>query len=87
VDLIFKNPWECKRFSARRLTSNNRISNKNWKRQTLDHFLRNLRTTASIEYTPGSGRSRAQSPRAGDSIAAVTLRDVQCDAVMTSSSH
>jgi len=29
----------------------------NWKRRTLGHFLQRLRTTVSVELTPGSSRS------------------------------
>jgi len=56
-DKIFiKNPWKCKRFSARRLLRE--YSNKNRKRQTLDEFMRRLRTTGSIERKARSGRPR-----------------------------
>jgi len=56
-DKIFiKNLWECKRFSARRLLKE--YPNKNWKRRTLDDFLRRLHTTGSIKRKAGSGHPR-----------------------------
>jgi len=65
--LLIKNLWERKGFSSRRLTKE--FPNKNWKRRTLDNFLRKLRTTGMIERTAGSGRP--QSVRTADNIAAV----------------
>jgi len=52
--ILIKNLWECKRFSVRRLLRE--FPNKNWKRRTLDDFLRRLHTTGSIERKAGSGR-------------------------------
>ena len=63
--ILIKNLWECKRFSARRLMKE--FPNKNWKRRTLDDFLRKLRTTGSIERTAGSDRPRLS--RTADNIA------------------
>jgi len=65
--LLIKNLWECKGFSYRRLIKE--FPNKNWKRCTLDDFLRKLPTTGMIEGTAGSGR--LQSVRTADNIAAV----------------
>ena len=65
--ILIKNMWECKNYSSRRLI--NEFSNKNWKRRTLDDFLRKLRTTGSVERAAGSGRPR--SSRTEDNIAAV----------------
>ena len=63
--ILIKNLWQCKGFTARRLMKE--FPNKNWKRRTLENYLRKLRTTSSIERTPGSLRS---SPSA-DNVAAV----------------
>jgi len=41
--------WECESFSYRRLIEE--FPTKNWKKRTLDDFLRNLRTTGSTEHT------------------------------------
>jgi len=46
-EIFIKNQWEYKRFSARRLLRE--FPNKNWKRRTLDDFLRRLHATGSIE--------------------------------------
>jgi len=65
--ILFKNLWQCKGFTARRLRKE--FPNKNLKRRTLEDYLRKLRTTSSIERTPGSGRLR--SSRSADNVAAV----------------
>jgi len=65
--LLIKNLWECKGFSSRRLIKE--FPNKNWKRRTLDDFLRKLPTTGTIECTAGSGRP--QLVRTAGNIAAV----------------
>ena len=44
-----KNLWECENVSHRRLIKE--FSTKNWKRRTLDKFLRKLLTTGSIKHT------------------------------------
>ena len=49
--------------------TNEEFPNKNWKRRTLENYLRKLRTTSSIERTPGSGRPR--SSQSADNVAAV----------------
>jgi len=51
MDLNFcvKNLWKCENFSHRRLVKE--FSTKNWKRRTLDKFLRKLLITGSIEHT------------------------------------
>ena len=59
--------WQCKGFTARRLMKE--FPNKNWKRRTLEDYLRKLRTTGSIERTPGSGRPRWS--QSADNVAAV----------------
>jgi len=59
--------WECKGLSSRRLIKE--FPNKNWKRRTLNDFLRKLPTAGTIERTAGSGRP--QSVRTADNIAAV----------------
>ena len=51
---FIKNLWECKIFSARRLLLRE-YPNKNWKRRTLDDYLRRLRMTGSIKRKAGSG--------------------------------
>ena len=43
--------------------------NKNWKRRTLENYLRKLWTTSSIERTPLSGRPR--SSQYADNVATV----------------
>jgi len=65
--LLIKNLWECKGLFSRRLIKE--FPNRNWKRYTLDDFLRKLPTTGTIERTAGSGRP--QSVRTADNIAAV----------------
>jgi len=65
--LLIKNLWECKGLSSRWLIKE--FPNKNWKRRTLDNFLRKLPTAGTIERTAGSGRP--QSVRTADNIAAV----------------
>ena len=64
--ILIKNLWQCKGFTARRLMKE--FPNKNWKRRTLENYLRKVRTS-SIERTPGSGRPR--SSRSADNVAAV----------------
>lgn len=65
--ILIKNLRECKNYSSRRLIKE--FPNKNWKRKTLDDFLRKLRTTGSVERAAGSGRPK--SSRTEDNIAAV----------------
>jgi len=65
--LLIKNLWECKEFFSRRLIKE--FPQKNWKRRTLNDFLRKLRTTGTIERTAESGRP--QSVRTADNIAAI----------------
>jgi len=65
--VLIKSLWECKRLSSRRQMKE--FPNKNWKRRTLDDFLRKLRTTGSIERAAGSGRP--QSSRTAENVAAV----------------
>src|SRR3984885_3458915 len=65
--ILIKNLLECKNYSSRRLIKE--FPNKNWKRRTLDDFLRKLRTTGSVERAAGSGRPK--SSRTEDNIAAV----------------
>jgi len=80
---LIKNLVEYKRLSARTLVREF-PKNKHWKRRTLDHFLRKLRITASIERTPGSGRP---SPRGRLELPQSQFPVIRRDAVMTSSSH
>ena len=49
--ILIKNLRECKNYSSRRLIKE--FPNKNWKRRTLDDFLRMLRTTGSVERAAG----------------------------------
>lgn len=65
--ILIKNLWESKTYSSRRLVKE--FPNKNWKRRTLDDFLRKLRSTGSIERTAGSGRPK--SSRTEERISAV----------------
>ena len=65
--ILIENLRECKNYSSRRLIKE--FPNKNWKRKTLDDFLRKLRTTGSVERAAGSGRPK--SSRTEDNIAAV----------------
>jgi len=51
--ILIQNLWESKTYSSRRLIKE--FSNKNWKRRTLDDFIRKLRSTGLIECTAGSG--------------------------------
>jgi len=52
--ILMKNMWEHKRSFAKIRTKH--VSTKNWKRWSLDHFLRQMSTTVSVIHTPGSGR-------------------------------
>src|ERR1043165_2246116 len=65
--ILIKNLRGCQNYSSRRLIKE--FPNKNWKRKTLDDFLRKLRTTGSVERAAGSGRPK--SSRTEDNIAAV----------------
>ena len=44
--------------------------NKNWKRRTLENYLRKLRTTSSIERRPTPGIGRPRSSQSADNVAA-----------------
>ena len=67
-DKIFiKNLWQCKNYGSKRLIKE--FPDKNWKKGTLDNFLRKLKATGSVERTVGSGRPR--SSRTEDNITAV----------------
>ena len=55
--ILIKNLWECKNYSSRRLIKE--FPNKNWKRRTLDDFLRKLRTIGSVERATGTGRPKS----------------------------
>jgi len=62
--LLIKNLWEYKGLIKK-------FPNKNWKRRTLDDFLRKLPTASTIELKRTAGSGRPQSVRTADNIAVV----------------
>ena len=65
---MIKNLWEWIGFFCQ--NTDKIFLNKNWKRQTLDHFVRKLQTTGSVEGIPGS--IRPQSFQTADKLVVVT---------------
>jgi len=53
---LIKNVWESKKYGMKRLIKE--FPNKKWSKRGVEDFLKRLRTTGSIERTPGSGRPR-----------------------------
>jgi len=52
--ILIKNVWKSKKYGVTRLIK--KFLNKKWSKRGVEDFLKRLRSTGSIERTPGSGR-------------------------------
>jgi len=52
--ILIKNVWESKKYGVTRLIEE--FLNKKWSKRGVEDFLKRLRSTGSIEQTPGSVR-------------------------------
>jgi len=59
--ILIKNVWESKNYGVRRLIKE--FLNTKWSKRGVDHFLRRMRSTDSIERAPGSGRCEPRNRR------------------------